>query len=136
MIMLVQAIYSLSACIVLSLCVYVLHDVSLFAWHPFFMSLGFLSFMTMGVVRSVTFRPLEGKTRTKAIQVHALLQALALSCAFAGLAAIVQNKVYRSSSTAHRLEGSSVEHNRVMQCKCTGETQQAAFGECPCKGAC
>ena len=30
------------------------------------------------------------------------------------------------------LGGTSVEHNRVMQCKCTGETQQAAFGECPC----
>ncbi|KAL3148526.1 hypothetical protein ABBQ38_013964 [Trebouxia sp. C0009 RCD-2024] len=60
------------------------------------MSLGFLSFMTMGVVRSVTFRPLEGKTRTKAIQVHAVLQVLALSCALAGLAAIVQNKVHHN----------------------------------------
>ena len=93
MTMLVQAVYSLSACIVFTLCVHILHDVSLFAWHPFFMSLGFLSFLTMGVVRSVTFRPLEGTARTKAIQVHALLQILALSCAFAGLAAIVQNKV-------------------------------------------
>lgn len=114
-IMLVQAIYGLSACVLLSLCLYVL-DGSLFSWHPFFMSLGFLSFMTMGVVRSVTFRPLEGKTRTKAIQVHAVLQVLALSCALAGLAAIVQNKVsWKSGKTAHGLGGIPLLHKRVMQ---------------------
>lgn len=102
--MLVQAIYGLSACTTLSLCVYVLHDVSLFAWHPFFMSCGFLCFMTMGVVRSVTFRPLEGTARTKAIEIHAFLQILALSCTFAGLAAITANKV-QIQLTAQRLEG-------------------------------
>ena len=57
------------------------------------MSVGFLSIMSLGVVRSITFRTLEGKARVKAIQIHALLQTCALSCMFVGLAAIVQNKV-------------------------------------------
>lgn len=88
----------------------------------------------MGVVRSITFRSLEGTARTKAIQVHAFLQILALSCALAGLTAIVQNKV-QIKLTAHNCtetEGNTVEPNRVMQCKCTGETQQAASEECSC----
>lgn len=66
------------------------------------MSLGFLSFMTMGVVRSVTFRPLEGKARTKAIQIHAILQVLALTCMFAGLAAIILNKVIKPNCSQTR----------------------------------
>ena len=97
--MLVASIYGLSASLVLSFCIYVL-DGSLFAWHPVFMSLGFVTFMTMGVVRSVTFRALEGNARVKAIQVHAVLQLFALSCMFAGLAAVVQNKVRRERQSS------------------------------------
>ena len=90
--MLVAIIYGLSASIVLTFCIYVL-DGSLFAWHPVLMSVGFLSLTSLGVVRSITFRTLEGKARVKAIQIHAFLQICALSCMFAGLATIVQNKV-------------------------------------------
>ena len=131
--MLVEAIYGLSACIVLSLCIFVL-DGSLFSWHPFFMSLGFLSFMTMGVVRSVTFRLLDGKARTKAIQVHAVLQILALSCALAGLAAIVQNKVSWKlrHDCSHICCGHSLAAQTCDAVICTGAPQQAASEKSPC----
>lgn len=90
--MLVPFIYSLSAAVTFTLCAFVF-DGSLFAWHPTFMSVGFLGFMTLGVVRSITFRTLDGKARTKAIQIHAFLQGVASSCMFGGLGCIVQNKV-------------------------------------------
>ena len=99
--MLVQIVYGLSATAVVSFCISVF-DQSLFSWHPVFMSLGFLSFMTMAVVRSVTFRLLDGKARTKAIQIHAMLQVVALGCTFAGLAAIALNKVCSSKLTCFR----------------------------------
>ncbi len=90
--MLVQVIYALSASVTFTVCALVF-DGSLFSWHPLFMSSGFLGFMTLGVVRSITFRKLDGKARVKAIQIHAFLQALALACMFGGLGCIVQNKV-------------------------------------------
>ena len=90
--MLVHVIYVLSAVVTCSLCAFVL-DGTLFAWHPTFMSVGFIGFMTLGVVRSVTFRRLDGKARVKAIQIHAFLQALAISFMFGGLGCIFQNKV-------------------------------------------
>ena len=93
--MLVQVVYSLSAVVTFSLCAFVL-DGSLFAWHPTFMSVGFLGLMMLGIVRSITFRKLDGKARVKAIQIHGFIQALASSCMFAGLGCIVQNKVARS----------------------------------------
>jgi len=92
--MLVQVVYGLSAVVTFSLCAFVL-DGSLFAWHPTFMSVGFLGLMTLGIVRSITFRKLDGKARVKAIQIHALIQAVASSCIFAGLGCIVRNKVAR-----------------------------------------
>ena len=90
--MLVQLIYGLSASVTFTLAAFAF-DGSLFAWHPVFMSFGFVGLMTLGVVRSITFRKLEGKARVKAIQIHGFIQALALSCMFAGLGCIVQNKV-------------------------------------------
>ena len=90
--MIVQTIYGVAAGVIISFWVLVL-DRTLFAWHPTFMTLGFLGFMTLGVVRSITFRPVDGRPRVKAIQVHALLQVGAVACITLGLAAIIQNKV-------------------------------------------
>ena len=95
--MLVQLIYCLSASVTFTLCAYVF-DGSLFAWHPTFMLVGFVGVMTLGVVRSITFRKLDGKARVKAIQIHAFLQTFALSCMSGGLGCIVQNKVWCVSS--------------------------------------
>lgn len=93
--MLVPIIYVLSATVTFAFCAFAF-DGSLFAWHPTFMSVGILGFMTLGVVRSVTFKTLDGKARVKAIQVHGFLQAVAISCMFGGLGCIVQNKVLHS----------------------------------------
>lgn len=97
--MIVQAIYGVAAGVIITFWVLVL-DSTLFAWHPTFMTLGFLGFMTLGIVRSITFRPLDGRPRVKAIQVHALLQIGAVACISLGLAAIIQNKVWADAGSA------------------------------------
>lgn len=101
--MIVPTIYAIAAGVIISFWMCVL-DSSLFAWHPTFMTLGFLGFMTLGVVRSITFRKLDGSPRVKAIQIHALFQASAVLCITLGLAAVVTNKVDQ------RLAGSGCGH--------------------------
>ncbi len=130
--MLVQVVYSLSAVVTFSLCAFVL-DGSLFAWHPTFMSVGFLGLMTLGIVRSITFRKLDGKARVKAIQIHGFIQVVASSCMFAGLGCIVQNKVARSSVPASSTCVTSLLTTaNMMVTHVAGSAQQTAFNKRSC----
>ena len=42
---------------------FLLFDSTLFAWHPLFMSIGYLLFMTEGLLSAVMFRHLDGTER-------------------------------------------------------------------------
>ena len=68
-------------------------DTTLFAWHPIFMTAGFLAFMVEGVLTALDFRAREGMPRVRAIQKHATLQMAASACILLGFTAIVANKV-------------------------------------------
>mmetsp|Transcript_30061 Transcript_30061/g.66602 ORF Transcript_30061/g.66602 Transcript_30061/m.66602 type:complete len:240 (+) Transcript_30061:50-769(+) len=70
-----------------------LFDTKLFGWHPVFMSLGYILFMTEGLISSVMFRQLDGPERVRAIQSHALLQLRAILCIIVGFAVIYWNKI-------------------------------------------
>lgn len=74
-----------------------LFDSSLFSWHPLFMSLGFILFMTEGVMSAVTLRGIPpGHQRVLAIQSHALMQLRSLVCVIIGFAVIYRNKAIHS----------------------------------------
>jgi hypothetical protein len=68
-------------------------DNTLFAWHPVFMSIGYILFMAEGVISSIMFRHLDGPERMKAIWSHALLQLRAVFCIAIGFGVIYRNKV-------------------------------------------
>lgn len=70
-----------------------LFDNTLFAWHPVFMSIGYILFMAEGLISAVAFRNVEGQDRVKAIQSHALLQLRAVVCIILGFVVIYRNKV-------------------------------------------
>ncbi|GAX81977.1 hypothetical protein CEUSTIGMA_g9405.t1 [Chlamydomonas eustigma] len=86
------AIHVSTAVISLSLA-FLLFDSSLFSWHPLFMSIGYILFMSEGVVSSIMFRHLDGPVRVRAIWTHAVMQARALICVALGFAVIYQNKI-------------------------------------------
>ncbi|CAN0104303.1 unnamed protein product [Lampetra fluviatilis] len=66
---------------------------SVFSWHPFLMSLGFCLFMTEAVLLfSPDCSPLRSWPRAARVRWHWVLQALAVTCAAAGLAAICWEK--------------------------------------------
>ena len=77
-------------------------DSTLFAWHPIFMTAGFLAFMVEGVLTALDFRAREGTPRVRAIQKHATLQMAASACILLGFTAIVANKVPWTGSLAMR----------------------------------
>jgi Eukaryotic cytochrome b561 len=65
---------------------------NLFSYHPVFMSLGYLGFMTEGISLAIGFRRTDGPARVSAIWRHAAVQlAAALSIAI-GFWAIYRNK--------------------------------------------
>lgn len=77
---------------------FTLYDGTLFGWHPLFMSLGFMLFMTEGLIGSVMFRQLDGPERVQAIWAHALMQGRAFVCILIGFVVIYQNKVRHGKS--------------------------------------
>jgi len=133
--MLVQVVYSLSAVVTFSLCAFVF-DGSLFAWHPTFMSVGFLGLMTLGIVRSITFRKSDGKARVKAIQIHGFIQVVASSCMFAGLGCIVLNKVSRFGLSPVPASSTVVTSllilAKIVMTHVAGAAQQTAFDKRSC----
>ncbi|KAG1681103.1 hypothetical protein FOA52_015544 [Chlamydomonas sp. UWO 241] len=72
---------------------FLLFDSSLFSWHPLFMSIGYVLFMTEGLLAAIMFRHLDGPERVAAIQSHAIMQIRALVCIVIGFVVIYQNKV-------------------------------------------
>ncbi|KAI3436714.1 hypothetical protein D9Q98_006129 [Chlorella vulgaris] len=78
---------------------------TLFAWHPLMFSLGFLGFMTEGIMAAVRFRPNEGVARVAAITNHALIQLAATACISLGFYAIYHNKNLMGKSHFLSLHG-------------------------------
>jgi hypothetical protein len=70
-----------------------LYNGSLFCWHPVLATLGFVGFMSEGMLIAVNFRHFEGPRRVLAIQIHACVQLAALASIAVGFWAIWQNKV-------------------------------------------
>eukprot|EP00887_Chlorella_sp_A99_P002879 scaffold6.g2879.t1 len=77
----------------------------LFAWHPLFMGVGFLGFMTEGILTAVRFRPNEGMARVVAIQNHGLIQAGASVSVGLGFYAIYRNKALKGKQHFASLHG-------------------------------
>ena len=71
----------------------------LFAWHPTLMSIGFLLFMTSGLVAYRS--PYLSTSRTAARTAHIVLQVLGSLTVFAGLIIIIVNKLSLSPPHAH-----------------------------------
>ncbi|GLC46618.1 hypothetical protein PLESTB_001223600 [Pleodorina starrii] len=86
------ALHCTVACVALSIA-FVLFDNTLFAWHPAFMSIGYIVFMTEGLIAAIQFRHIDGPERVKAIWSHALLQLRALICVLIGFGVIYRNKI-------------------------------------------
>lgn len=68
-------------------------DGTLFAWHPLFMSIGYLLFMAEGLMSALGFRMLDGPDRVAGINGHALLQIRATLAIILGFGVIYKNKV-------------------------------------------
>lgn len=62
------------------------------------MSIGYLLFMTEGLISAIMFRQLDGPERVRAIQSHALLQLRAVLCIAAGFLVIYRNKVKHATA--------------------------------------
>ncbi|KAL4443035.1 hypothetical protein ABPG77_008526 [Micractinium sp. CCAP 211/92] len=77
----------------------------LFAWHPLMFTLGFIGFMTEGIMAAVRFRPNEGSTRVAAITNHALIQCAATACCCLGFYAIFHNKNLKGKQHFTSLHG-------------------------------
>ncbi len=68
-------------------------DGTLFAWHPLFLSIGYLLFMAEGLMSALGFRMLDGPDRMAGIQGHVLLQIRAMLAIALGFGVIYKNKV-------------------------------------------
>ncbi|EFJ53321.1 hypothetical protein VOLCADRAFT_120257 [Volvox carteri f. nagariensis] len=86
------ALHCTVACVALSIA-FVLFDNTLFAWHPAFMSIGYIVFMTEGLIAAIHFRQIDGPERVKAIWSHALLQLRAVICVIIGFGVIYRRKI-------------------------------------------
>ena len=89
------AVQSLSVCCCIGLALAVLpgaYGGELFAWHPLFMAVGFLGFMTEGILAAYRFRATDGGVRVQAIQNHGWIQAAATVAVASGFLAIYRNK--------------------------------------------
>ena len=89
-------------------------DTTLFAWHPIFMTAGFLAFMVEGVLTALDFRAREGTPRVRAIQKHATLQMAASACILLGFTVIVANKVPWTAPAAMRGACEAAAHCAVL----------------------
>jgi hypothetical protein len=65
----------------------------LFAWHPIFMTLGYIGFMCEGIIVSFKSRAIEGVTRAGVLTNHMWLQLTSAIMVGIGFAAIYVNKV-------------------------------------------
>ncbi len=67
---------------------------TLFGWHPFTMSLGYLFFMAEGLLSAVAFRHVDaGAERVRGIDAHMAMQLRAVVLICIGAGTIIYNKV-------------------------------------------
>ncbi|PRW55908.1 cytochrome b561 domain-containing 2 [Chlorella sorokiniana] len=97
---------SITLCVAIALAMLpAAYEGQLFAWHPLFLVLGFLGFMTEGIMAAVRFRPNEGLSRVQAITNHAIIQSAATACIAMGLYAIYHNKNLKGKQHFTSLHG-------------------------------
>lgn len=77
----------------------------LFAWHPLLMVLGYLGFMTEGILAAYKFRNLDGTPRVLAIQNHGWIQLASSTCVGLGLYIIYRNKAINGKLHFSSLHG-------------------------------
>ncbi len=65
-------------------------------------SIGYIVFMTEGLIAAIHFRQLDGLERVKAIWSHALLQLRAVICVLIGFGVIYRNKVIATACAPGR----------------------------------
>lgn len=65
---------------------------TLFAWHPIFMSIGYLIFMCEGISIAYRVRDLDGNSRVGLLTKHLWTQVASIMCVSLGFAAIYVNK--------------------------------------------
>ena len=86
----------------------------LFAWHPIFMTLGYIGFMCEGIIVSFKSRAIEGVTRAGVLTNHMWLQLTSAIMVGIGFAAIYVNKVRVSSILRMRIRMMIVMEDRVL----------------------
>lgn len=116
--------------VAVSLC-FCLFDGSLFSWHPVFMSLGYIIFMSEGLLAAIMFRSIDGAERVSAIQSHALLQLRAVLCICLGFGVIYRNKVRSSCESAASACFLTCLTSAMQACSCVHALRQRCRS---CKG--
>lgn len=86
-----NALHALSFTLALSLAFGTFNG-TLFGWHPFAMSLGYLFFMAEGLLSAWAIRPALPEERVRGLEAHALMQLRALLFIAIGAAVIIHNK--------------------------------------------
>lgn len=77
----------------------------LFAWHPIFMSIGYLIFMCEGISIAYRARDVDGNSRVGLLSKHFWTQVAAIVCVSLGFAAIYINKHIHGKSHFTSLHG-------------------------------
>lgn len=77
----------------------------LFAWHPTFMSVGYLIFMCEGISLAYRARDVDGSLRVGLLSKHLWTQVAAIVCVSLGFAAIYINKNIHGKSHFTSLHG-------------------------------
>lgn len=83
-------------------------NTTLFALHPIFISVGFLGFMSEGILQAHSFRSLEGSERLRTVWRHATVQIFACISIAIGFGAIYFNKVRVYSAQHIKVHPSSL----------------------------
>jgi hypothetical protein len=111
---------------------FVTFDGSLFGWHPFSMSLGYIYYMGEGLILAWSFRQQEGMQRVQGIERHAMVQAVAFLLAGLGFATIAYNKVCsikppRQSCSAGAAMTVTSGHDRCCRCCMASHTSRPSM---------
>jgi cytochrome b-561 domain-containing protein 2 len=78
---------------------------TLFAWHPIFMSIGYLGFMCEGIAVALRARDVDGNARVSRLMSHMWVQLSSIFCASLGFAAIYVNKSIHGKNHFTSLHG-------------------------------
>lgn len=78
---------------------------TLFAWHPIFMSFGYLIFMCEGISIAYRCREIDGQSRVGLLTRHLWTQVASVGCVSLGFAAIYTNKSIHGKNHFTSLHG-------------------------------